>query len=133
MPASSSMRSPARGRRCSSDARGKNEVDLIVANKAFVRRTGLYPIRIEYRSLAGIPARLQLGWEGKTFAREPLPAWRLKHLVKDHPAAEDLASRGREAVAKFGCARCHASAFPGVDDPPQGPSLADVGDRAGRT
>jgi mono/diheme cytochrome c family protein len=32
-------------------------------------------------------------------------------------------------VAQFGCARCHASAFPAVNDPPPGPSLADVGRR----
>ncbi len=113
------------------EARSDREDAWIAGAPAVERRPGPYELEIRYRSLAGVPARLQIHWEGKTFAREPLPAWRLRHVVKDGP--DPLPERGREAVARFGCARCHASSFPGVDDPPQGPSIADVGDRAGRT
>ena len=115
------------------EGKGATDAAHVKGTVALDRRPGPYPIEIRYRSVPGVPARLQIGWEGRTFARETLPAWRLKHLVKDRPEAEELAQKGREAVVKLGCARCHAGAFPGVDDPPQGPSLADVGDRAGRT
>jgi hypothetical protein len=47
-------------------------------------------------------------------------------------AREQLADRGRIAVERFGCARCHAGAFPGVAAPPPGPSLADAGRRIER-
>ena len=43
---------------------------------------GLYRVSIRYRSVANVPARLQLMWEGKTFAREPVPAWRFGVRVK---------------------------------------------------
>jgi cytochrome c551/c552 len=115
------------------EARGDTEASHVVGTRALEAKPGLHAIEIQFRSRPGVPARLQLGWRGKTFVREPLPAWRLKHLLKDEPAGLELAERGREAVARFGCARCHAGALPGVDDPPQGPSLADVGDRANRS
>src|SRR5262249_35452844 len=40
--------------------------------------------------------------------------------------------KGRAAVGKLGCARCHNGAFPGVAEPPPGPSLADVRRRISR-
>src|SRR5207249_2569046 len=43
-----------------------------------------------------------------------------------------LAAHGRAIAGRFGCARCHASALPAVDDPPPGPSLADIGKRVNR-
>src|SRR5262249_24509949 len=58
-----------------------------------------------------------------------LPAWLLKHSAEELPkevAREQLAEKGRVLVGKLGCARCHSSAFPGVDEPPPGPSLSDV-------
>ncbi len=113
------------------DARSEREDAWVPGAAAVERKPGRYPIEIRYRSLPGVPARLKIHWEGRTFAREPLPAWRLRHADKDTP--DSLADRGREIVARLGCARCHATALPGVDDPPPGPSLADVGDRAGRT
>jgi glucose/arabinose dehydrogenase/cytochrome c551/c552 len=101
-----------------------------------LRRTpGAYRFEARYRALAGVPARLQVGWEGDGFAREPLPAWRLGHLAADEPPAlrrEELAAAGREAVGRLGCARCHRSAFPGVPDPAPGPSLAGAGRRLRR-
>src|SRR5262249_27400692 len=39
---------------------------------------------------------------------------------------EHVVSTGRGAAGQFGCARCHRGAFPGLDDPPPGPSLADA-------
>src|SRR5262249_33115223 len=95
----------------------------------------LYRLRIRYRSLTDVPARVQIWWEGKSFSREPLPAARLKHVVKEVPEAaakEEQAARGRELVGRFGCGRCHGQAFPGVSDPPPGPSLAGLGHRVKR-
>jgi mono/diheme cytochrome c family protein len=117
--------------------KGKGESDTaqVRGEVPLERKPGTYRITIDYRSLRGVPARLQVWWQGKTFTREPLPAFRLKHLVKELPEAareEVRIIRGREAVAQLGCARCHSSAFPGVDDPPPGPTLADVGSRVSR-
>ncbi len=117
--------------------RGRGESDAAQVRGAapLERKTGTYRIRIDYRSLAGVPARLQVWWSGKTFSREPLPAFRLKHVAAELPesARKDLlAARGREEAARYGCARCHSGAFPGVDDPPPGPTLADLGSRVNR-
>src|SRR6185436_5009658 len=68
--------------------------------------------------------RVQLTWEGKSFSREPIPPWKFRHAPVDLPE-----NRGRERVGKLGCARCHRAAFPGVQDPPPGPSLGDLGQR----
>lgn len=87
-------------------------------------KPGFHPIRVTGRS-----KRLQLTWEGKTFAREPIPAWKFRHLPAQVPEAVRLEARGRERVARLGCARCHRDAFPGVHDPPPGPSLADLAQR----
>lgn len=117
------------------DSRGATETSRVIAKQALSREPGYYRISIRYRSLADVPARLQLWWEGPSFARETLPAWRLGHIVSElAPAAqqEQLASMGRVDVGKFGCARCHAASFPSVDDPPRGPSLADAQQRLGR-
>ncbi len=111
---------------------GRSETAWVEAAKPFTRDPGLYRIRVRYRSLAGVPARVQVWWEGKRFAREPLPAARLKHVPKELPESaeqEQLAERGREAVGRLGCARCHETAFPGIADAPPGPSLADLGGR----
>jgi mono/diheme cytochrome c family protein/glucose/arabinose dehydrogenase/cytochrome c551/c552 len=116
--------------------RGNNDTTLLGPKEVLHRPTGLYRLRIAYRSLAGVPARLQIGWQGPTFSREPLPAWQLKHLAKEvsEPIrSEQLADRGRIAVGRLGCARCHRSAFPGITEAPPGPSLADVGHRISRT
>ncbi len=116
--------------------RGKGESDTshLTGRDKLDRPRGFYPITIRYRSLPGVPARLQIGWEGPTFAREPLPAWHLKHTLADLPALaqEELAGRGRDAAGRFGCARCHSSAFPGVSDPVPGPVLGDLSNRVQR-
>jgi mono/diheme cytochrome c family protein len=75
--------------------------------------------------------RVQLTWEAKSFLREPIPPWKFRHVPVEYPDA--AAARGRERVAKLGCARCHRDAFPGVQDPPPGPSLADLGQRVNAT
>lgn len=116
--------------------RGDNDTTLLGPKEVLHRPTGLYRLKITYRSRAGVPARLQIGWQGPTFSREPLPAWQLKHLAKElseSVRAEQLAERGRIAVGRLGCARCHRNAFLGITEAPPGPSLADVGHRIGRT
>lgn len=93
---------------------------------------GLYELEIRYRSLPDVPARLQIWWEGKTFAREPLPASRLKHLVRQEPETlkqEATVEKGRLSINRLGCARCHQSSFPGIDDIAPGPALTQLRDR----
>ncbi len=116
--------------------RGENESAWIAGTESFSRVPGLYRVRVEYRSLEGVPARLQLCWESDTFARETLPAARLKHIPQElnsEAHAELAAEQGRLAVERLGCARCHATAFPGAFAVPPGPSLADIGERATRS
>jgi len=115
--------------------RGNKETAHIKSKKTLQRPQGLYRLRIRYRSLVDQPARLQIGWQGRTFTREPLPAWQLKHLAVDLTAdarQDQLAEKGRMAVGRFGCARCHRGAFPGIADAPPGPSLADARRRINR-
>jgi mono/diheme cytochrome c family protein/glucose/arabinose dehydrogenase len=99
-------------------------------------KPGVYPLRIDYQSLPGVPAQVQFRWQGRTFAQEPLPAVRLKYLPDELAASareDEIRERGRAAVARLGCAACHAEAFPGVAASPPGPSLADVGQRVNRS
>jgi glucose/arabinose dehydrogenase/mono/diheme cytochrome c family protein len=109
--------------------RGERETTWILGSDSFSRPPGLYRLQIRFRSLPNVPARLQLGWEGAHFAREPLPASRLRHHARDVPDAarhEELVSRGREAALRLGCGRCHPGAFPGLAAVPPGPSLAGL-------
>jgi cytochrome c551/c552/glucose/arabinose dehydrogenase len=111
------------------DGRGQELADRVDGKQALNRDPGLYRLAVRYRSLKGLPARLQLEWEGLGFARQAIPGWHFKHLPADLPkdaVQEERAEQGRSAVGKYGCARCHASALPGVTDPPPGPSLADI-------
>jgi glucose/arabinose dehydrogenase len=96
---------------------------------------GLRRLEIRYRSPAALPARLQLWWEGSEFSREPLPPWRLFHRPEELPPAalaDLLVADGRAAARRLGCAGCHSRAFPGIHEPPPGPSLADLGRRVER-
>jgi glucose/arabinose dehydrogenase len=114
--------------------RGTSETAHVRSDRALNLPAGVYRLTIHYQSLPDVPARLQVGWQGRSFAREPLPPWQLKHLAADVPPElprEDQRGRGRSAVGQLGCARCHAAAFPGVAEPPPGPSLADAGRRIG--
>jgi cytochrome c551/c552 len=115
--------------------RGDTETSRVGPGKPLLRDPGLYRLAIHYRSLPDRQARLQIWWQGKTFAHEPLPAWLLKHRAEEMPPAlarEQLVEKGRALVGKLGCARCHSTAFPGVAEPPPGPSLADVRRRINR-
>src|SRR5207237_1376630 len=81
-----------------------------------------YPITVRYRSLADVPARLQVWWEAPSFAAEVVPAWRFGHTAAHRsPAleADQQAATGRALAGQLGCARCHAGALPaGTDRPP---------------
>ncbi len=115
--------------------RGASETAHVGPGKKLVRDPGFYRLTVHYRSLDGLPARLQLWWEGTKFAHEPLSAWYLKHLPGEVPAAvasQQRAELGRKAVEQRGCARCHHRVFPDVIAPPPGPSLADVNQRIHR-
>ena len=98
-------------------------------------KPGFHRIRMEARS-KGDATRFQLWWSGTTFAREPVPAWKFRHLASELPEAakqEAARQRGRDLAGRFGCAHCHRDALPAVDDPPPGPSLADLGQRVNTT
>ncbi len=115
--------------------RGESETAQVRSKERLDREPGVYRLKITYRSLADLPARLQLWWQGATFSREPLAAWHLKHLAAERTPAlaqEQLAEKGRVAVEQAGCARCHSGAFPGITSAPPGPSLADAGQRINR-
>jgi mono/diheme cytochrome c family protein len=117
------------------DGRGATDTARVAGKNTLTREPGYYPLTIRYRSLADAPARLQLWWAGPSFAAEVIPAWRLGHVTTElSPAAKQdlLAARGRTLAGKLGCARCHASAFPAVIDPPPGLALADAGKRLNR-
>jgi mono/diheme cytochrome c family protein len=114
---------------------GTSDASRVTAKEALTREAGYYRLTVRYRSLADVPARLQLWWEGPGFAREPVPAWRLGHLATElSPAARQdvLAEHGQTAAARYGCTRCHSRALPALTDPPPGPSLADAGKRLTR-
>jgi cytochrome c551/c552 len=115
--------------------RGEGDTAHLGPKEPLQRPPGFYRLKLRYRSLPDLPARLQIWWQGPGFAREPLPPWQLKHLAADLPPAvarEQAADQGRIAVGRLGCARCHSSAFPGVAEPPPGPSLAGLGRRMTR-
>lgn len=115
--------------------RGESNTAQLRSNAPFKPKTGRARISIEYRSIQGVPARLQLWWQGADFTREPLPEWLLKYSPEEAPITgqqEHSIATGRLAAGRFGCARCHAEAFPAVTDPPPGPSLTNVGDRLSR-
>ncbi len=118
------------------EERGETDTSRIAAKSGHTWALGYYRLEIRFRSLANVPARMQLWWESPAFAAEPVPAWRLGHVVSEmSPAAkqDQTAALGRRAAGRYGCTRCHASAMPASDDPPPGPSLADAGKRLGRT
>jgi cytochrome c2 len=112
--------------------RGRGDTDELEASAPFVKDPGTYPVRIEFRSLERTPARVQLTWEGPHFSREPIPPWLFRHDPKQLPDSARDEAAGRAAAIRLGCARCHRSAFPSINEPPPGPSLADVGARIGR-
>ena len=68
------------------EGRGESEKAWIEAKEMRPWTSGTFRLHAEYRTLPGVPARLQLWWEGKGFSKEPLPPWRLRHLPAErHP------------------------------------------------
>ena len=107
--------------------RGETDTSELKSTEPLKRESGFYRVTIRYRSNKNVPARLQLFWESRTFAREPIPAWRFHHVATDVSADAQKSTAeatGRVLAGRYGCARCHSDAFPGVTDPPPGPSLA---------
>jgi glucose/arabinose dehydrogenase/mono/diheme cytochrome c family protein len=118
------------------EGRGQSEMAQLRSREGLKRPAGLYQLKMRYRSLPDRPARLQIWWQGPSFTREPVPAWHFKHQAVESPPAivqEQHADKGRTLVGRLGCARCHGKAFPGVGEPPPGPSLADLGARVSRS
>lgn len=115
--------------------KGDKETSKIGPGKTLELPGGMYRLKVHYKSLDQSPARLQIWWQGESFTREPVPAWRLKHIPKESPARlarDQLIDQGRRLVGQYGCARCHQRSLPGVDAPPPGPALADLGTRISR-
>jgi len=118
------------------DGAAKVEIGGRPAEGPLRLKPGFHRLRIEFRSAAGTTARFQLSWKGEGFLREPIPSWKFRHLTSELPEAaraEAAEERGRDLAARVGCARCHRSVFPGLDDPAPGPSLADVATRVNAT
>ncbi len=114
------------------DGKGLTDTTRLTAKAPLKRESGYYPFKVTYRSLANVPARLQLWWEGDAFAREPLPAWRLGHTDADSSpqvVRDEMAAVGSRLVGQYGCSRCHQGEFPSITDPPPGPTLADANRR----
>ena len=114
---------------------GETETSKIGPGKSLKLPGSMFRLRVHYRSLDQLPARLQIWWQGDSFAREPLPAWRLKHIANEKPARlanDQLLDKGRVLVGQLGCARCHQGALPGVSALPPGPALGDLGQRVSR-
>lgn len=116
-------------------ARGDRENTESKVGSEIRKPPGVYPLEIQFRALKDRPARLQIQWQGAGFAKEPVPAWLMKHAhgdVSDALRSEKRIEDGRQAIEAFGCARCHAGAFPSITAPAPGPSLADAGQRLSR-
>src|SRR5262249_17656767 len=116
--------------------RGETDTSELKSTGPFKRESGFYRITIRYRSIKNVPARLQLFWEGLAFSRELIPAWKFHHVAADRsPELKKSMTEttGRAIAGRYGCARCHSEALPGVTDQPPGPSLAEVGQRVTRT
>ncbi|MGE3808976.1 MAG: hypothetical protein AB7K24_30300, partial [Gemmataceae bacterium] len=114
---------------------GESDTAHLEGKQPLDRPRGIYRFEVDYRALADRPARLQIHWQGPSFSREPLPAWQLKHVAEQEPAAfkqDNLVEAGRIQAGLLGCARCHQSSFPGNHEPPRGPSLADARQRLDR-
>src|SRR5262249_60089296 len=102
----------------------------VAAKAPFARPPGLYRLVVRYRSLPGVPARLQIGWQAPSFGREPLPAWLFKHVPAELPheaAQEQQAAVGRELVGRLRRAPRPARGPPPGTHPPPGPAAARPG------
>ena len=80
--------------------RGDSERSRI-QGQALDRPGGLYRLRIHYRTLAGVAARLQIRWQGPSFGLEPILPWNFKHLVSELPAAAKV--EGKTHRGPRGC------------------------------
>ncbi|MBX3421372.1 MAG: hypothetical protein KF752_07420 [Pirellulaceae bacterium] len=110
---------------------GRSDDSHITASTPLKVVPGYHRLVVSFRSLPGVAARLQLWWQGESFASEPLAAWRLGHLAEQETPQfqfDQLAEQGRIVIERAGCARCHAGAFPSIDFVP-GPALIDAGQR----
>src|SRR5205814_3060915 len=79
------------------------------SSASLLRAPGIYRIQIFYRSPTGGPARLQVWWSGKSFAPEPIPAYRFGHLDDEVPQEwrrDAKIERGWIIVGQYGCAQC---------------------------
>jgi mono/diheme cytochrome c family protein len=120
------------------EGRGDRPTARLEGRPAPLGVPGPVPIEIRYRSPERGPARLQLWWEGSTFAREPVPAWRFGHTAGDASAAWEQAQQiahGRALAGRLGCAGCHSTDLPVLappHEPRPGPDLGDASRRLSR-
>ncbi len=85
--------------------RGESETAQVRSKEPLNRPRGLYPLRIRYRSLTGLPARLQIGWQGRTFAARATPGLAPRASARRPIAACASGSVGREGTGCGGPAR----------------------------
>ena len=86
---------------------------------------GEHELVVRYESVGG-PARIQLGWEGESFRREPFPPWGVEHRVADRPAGferQRIVDEGHLLALEHGCLRCHLPAGRRIEAPRPGPRL----------
>lgn len=94
--------------------------------------SGEHDFVVEYLPPAGGEATLRLSWEGRDFAREPVPESAFGHGSADPELAKMMIFRhGRNLVAERRCTACHAgSVVPAMAELNlKGPSLDGVGKR----
>jgi mono/diheme cytochrome c family protein len=94
--------------------------------------SGEHDFVVEYLPPAGGEASLRLSWEGRDFAREPVPASAFGHDSADPELAKMMTFRhGRNLVAERRCTACHTgSVVPAMAELKlKGPSLDGVGKR----
>src|SRR5262245_7451030 len=88
------------------EGRGESTSSWIEGSESFAQPPGAYHVAIHFRSVPDVPARVQVWWDGPSFAREPLPAARLKHIRSELPPSferELLVAKGRDDAELYGC------------------------------
>lgn len=105
------------------------------SNESKRLRSGEHDIVVEYESPAKGDARVQLFWQGRDFAREPVSPAVLRHDPNDGGLKKQLPLRqGRQVLAEKRCLACHdgPESVKMVELTLAGPSLKEVEHRLHR-